>query len=195
VGHDCGPQALYVERPIVTHTVDIERRSALDTAPLATVPVTVDPTTYLRRGPLALESVRFQSQIDRVLMEIVILDRVLVLKQMLVHHPELALCAGRFGGCRGSASVRVNFLEREMPEDKAQIIWVLALQRVDAVARHSRVWAFVVAVLEQRNLGVSRTLDVVIGCNGRGQVERHFWSISFSSPGSGDFETRSDAGA
>jgi hypothetical protein len=95
-------------------------------------------------------------------MEMVILERLLVLKQMLVHDPEPALCVGRFGGCRRSASVWVNFLERKIPEDKAQLIWVLALQRVNAGARHACIWTFVVTVLEQRDLGVERTLDVVI---------------------------------
>src|SRR5882762_10433380 len=103
-------------------------------------------------------------------MEIVVLERLLVLKQVLVHDPELALCAGRFGSRRRGASMRVNLVQWEMPENKTQLIWVLTLQRVDAVARHARVRAFVVAILEQRYLGISRTLDVVFCGDWRGEL-------------------------
>jgi len=87
---------------------------------------------------------------------------VLVLEKILMHRPEVALSASRFGRLRRCASMRVDLTQREMPEDKTQVIWILTLQRVDAVARHARVRAFVVTVLEQGHLGVNRALDVVI---------------------------------
>jgi hypothetical protein len=43
------------------------------------------------------------------------------------------------------------------------------MQRVDAVARHTRVRALAVTVLEQRDPGVRQTLDVIIRGNWRGE--------------------------
>ena len=56
-----------------------------------------------------------------------------------------------------------------MPENKTQRIGVLALQCMDTVARHTRVRAFVIAVLDQRYFGLGRTLDVVIRDHGGGE--------------------------
>jgi len=43
-----------------------------------------------------------------VLMQITVFEGVLVLKQIFVHRPELALCLGRLGSRRRAASMRVN---------------------------------------------------------------------------------------
>src|SRR5438128_1576682 len=120
LGHDRGPQAVHVERPIVAYTVHVECRSALNAAAFPAYPVAVDPSCNFRRSPVAVEALRLESQVDRVLMEIGILERLLMLEEMLVHRPEVPLCAGRFGcpGC--GASMRVDLIQWEMPEDKTQ---------------------------------------------------------------------------
>ena len=64
----------------------------------------------------------------------------------------------------------MNFCQWEMPEDKTQVLWVLTLQRVHAVARHACVRTFVIAVLEQRYFSFDWTLDVVVSCDWRGQL-------------------------
>jgi len=51
-----------------------------------------------------------------------------------VHGPEVGLLGSRFGGGRRGACMRVNFLQREMPEDEPQAVGELALELVHAMA-------------------------------------------------------------
>jgi hypothetical protein len=153
----------------VANTVYVERRSALHTTAFSGCQVTLDPEADLRRGAVAVELVGFQSQVDRVLVEVGVLECLLVLEQILVHGPKVALCASRFGRFRGYSSMRVDLCQREMPEHKAQRLRVLTLQHLNATARQAGVRTFVVTILEQRYRGLRWTLDVVILCNWRGQ--------------------------
>jgi hypothetical protein len=82
---------------------------------------------------VALKTVRLEPQVDRVLVEVAFLERLLVLKEILVHDPEVRLSGRRFGGRRGSPSMRVNVLQREVPEYEPQAIRELALEGMDAV--------------------------------------------------------------
>src|ERR1700694_1213585 len=112
-----------------------------------------------------------------------LLERLLVLKEMLVQDPEVGLSGGRFGSRRGGASVRMNLLQWEVAVDKPQTVLELALQRMDTVPRHARVRALVVAVLEQCYVGGERTLDVVLRCDWHSQsCRRH--RIHESAPSS-----------
>ena len=56
----------------------------------------------------------------------------------------------------------MDFLQRKMAKDKAEVVRKLPLQRMHAMARQSRIRAFVIAVLHQRDDGVSVTLRVVV---------------------------------
>src|SRR6266516_2454049 len=104
-------------------------------------------------------------------MEISILQRSAGFEEVLVHRPEVALASRGFGGKRGGASMRVDLGQGEMPEDKAQGVCKLTLQRIDAVARQPRVRAFIVLELKQRYRGgVLSTLGVVFVGNGCGMV-------------------------
>jgi hypothetical protein len=95
---------------------------------------------------------RFQTQVERVLAKVTVLERPLVLKQVIVHTPERALSTRGFGRRRRCTGMRMNRLEWEMAENKSQCIAILALQRVHAGARHAGIRTLVITVLEQRHL-------------------------------------------
>ena len=80
----------------------------------------------------------------------------------VVHRPEAALCSGRLGRLRRPFRVRMNFHQRVVPEHQAQTSRIdvdqMPQRRLGLDARR----ALVVAVFEQRELGV-RVAQHMIG--------------------------------
>src|SRR5207244_7353411 len=134
VGQYRRTQALQVVTAVVSDAVYIERGGTLDSATLATGEIPIDAGFNFWCGPVASEAIGVQAQLHHVAFEICILERLLVLEQVVVHCPEVGLSGSRFGGGRRGAGMRVNFLQREMPEDEPQAVGELALELVDAVA-------------------------------------------------------------
>src|SRR5207237_6952249 len=130
---------------VVSDAVYIERWRTRDSAALATGQIPIDAGFNFWCGPVAREAIGVQAQLHRVAFEVSILERLLVLEQVLVHGPEVGLLGSRFGGGRGAACMRVNFLEREMPEDERQAVGELRLELVDGGAGQSRERALVIA--------------------------------------------------
>src|SRR5205807_3029217 len=95
------------------------------------------------------------------LLEIGILQGMLVVEDGVMHLPELALSCG--GLCCQSRVQRVgmDFGEREVAKDKAQLLPELLLDRSHDGRRLAGVRAFVVAILYQRYSGCCMSLTVV----------------------------------
>ncbi len=74
----------------------------------------VDLVVHLRD-----EARHVQLQALRILAQVGHLEMTLVFEQQVVHLPELALSAGRFGGLRGVHGMRMRRLDREVAEDEA----------------------------------------------------------------------------
>ena len=75
---------------------------------------------------------------------------VLVVEQLVVHRPELALAGGGLGGLGGELRVRVHVGERQVPPHVAQVT-VAGQQLADHRLGPAAVGAFEVAVLHQRD--------------------------------------------
>jgi hypothetical protein len=144
----------------MTNAIDIEGRCALHAACLATGQVTLDSFSYVRGTPVMLEAHGVQAQLERVLVQIRFCERLLMLEQILVHSPEICLCSSRFSGGCGGARMWMDCLERKMAKHETEPVRILTLKLVNTVARHTCVRAFVVAVLQERDRGIDRALDV-----------------------------------
>src|SRR2546421_11043120 len=85
----------------------------------------------------------------------------LVVEDGVMHLPELALSCG--GLCCQSRvqRVRMDFGEREVAKDKAQLVPELLLHRSHDGRRLACIGAFVVAILDQCGSGCCRSLAVV----------------------------------
>ena len=126
-----------------------ERRSAL--ARSAWVPATNSRPNRSCPGPAAAAA-----------KQIFQLEGILVGEQVVVHLPELVLCASGFGGLSGQEGVRVGFQQGEMPQGQAhgstQLPLQLLQQRVGARAKR----ALEVDVFDQRHRGPGITTDVIL---------------------------------
>ena len=78
--------------------------------------------------------------------KIMILERLLVVEEHVVHLPEPALPRRRLGGHRGRQGVRVDLDQREVPEHEANALTQLRLDLLDRAVGGTGVWALVVAV-------------------------------------------------
>ena len=71
---------------------------------------------------------------------------------------------------RGGAGARVNRVHRKVPKNQAQLVAELPAERRDQRLGVETIGAFVVAVLEQRDRGIGRSLRVIVGRNGDGEI-------------------------
>src|SRR5690242_6518480 len=85
----------------------------------------------------------------------------LVVEDIIVHLPELALRRGSLGGESRVQCMGVDLGEREVAIDKAQLLPELLLYGLHHPRRSARIGAFVVAVLHQRDRGGVRPLTMV----------------------------------
>ena len=87
-------------------------------------------------------------ELDGIMQEVVGFERRLVMKQQLVHIPELVLECGRLSGDRCGEGVRMDFSHRKVPEGEAETLAHPSLHAFDLPVRFARVRALVVAVLD-----------------------------------------------
>src|SRR4051794_16670644 len=106
---------------------------------------------------------------------------------MLVHGPEVRLCASRLGCHRGGARTWMDLLERKVPEYKAESVRELPLQLMHRVSGYSGIRTLVITVLHQGHCGARCALDVIVTCYGICQ-SHELLSKSFvrcTTPGTG----------
>ena len=101
-----------------------------------------------------------EPELGGVPLQVVVGERVLAIKEQLVHGPEPVLECRCLGCGRRGEGVRVDLGEREMPEGEADTPAELSLDAFDLPERAPRVRAFVVAVLED-DTADCRTADVI----------------------------------
>src|SRR3989441_4558725 len=162
------PQRFQQELPraVVALTVDEERRrpvhAAADAAREILAHARLEPTLRERRGgPLPINA-----QLLGVADEVSILERVLVLEQQIVQRPELAVLRRRLGQLGSVLRVLVHARQRKMAVDEAQIRSHAALDPFHDGVRRAAVRALEIAILDQRDRRVRRTLDVVARADG-----------------------------
>src|SRR5438132_2469664 len=82
-----------------------------------------------------------------------IIERSLMLKEIVMHLPELPLSGGSFRGLRGMLSMRVALGQGKVPEDKAQPIPQTSLNLLDDGIGPSTIGTLIIAVFHQGHRG------------------------------------------
>src|SRR5258708_28612131 len=85
----------------------------------------------------------------------------LVVEDGIMHLPELALSCGGLGCQSRVQRVGMDFGEREVAKDKAQLVPELLLDRSHDGRRLAGIGGFVVAIFYQRDRGCCRCFSVV----------------------------------
>ncbi len=81
--------------------------------------------------------------------------------ELVVHLPELALGAGRLGRLGRQLGMEMRRGDGQVTVDVANPITQYLLQLLDVVVDQPAVWALVIAVFDQHDPGVGRTLGMV----------------------------------
>src|SRR5262249_28658953 len=97
-----------------------------------------------------------------------------MLVQQVVHLPELPLSGGGLPRFSCALRVRVHLRQREVPEDEAEADAQRLLHLVDDRIGLPAIRALVVAILDQGDRRVLRTLAVISLGNRRGQAAHRF---------------------
>src|SRR5439155_7171609 len=113
-------ELLLVPGPVVSLPVQEEGRRAVHAAPDAREEVLANPRRVRVRGQLGGGPARVEAEPRGGGEEILVVERLLVLEERVVHLPEFPLRARGFGGLGGVLCVRVHLLQREVPEDEAE---------------------------------------------------------------------------
>ena len=135
--------------------------------------VVVDPVLVTPGPQILLEPLDVQPDGDRVRPQVVRLEGVLVPEQLTGHLPEAVLGGRGLAGQRRGPSVRVHVLQRQVPEDVAQVVAQSGAELGDRPRRLGAERALEVAVLHQRQRRIDPTPDVVaLGVDRTQQLHR-----------------------
>jgi hypothetical protein len=127
----------------VLPAVDKERRGALHPAADAAYEVFPNPSGVGAPGKIRDELRLVQPDRGGVPDQILLVERVLVIEQRIVHRPELALRPGRL---RRALGVRVGRGEREVAENQPHPRAESALQLLDDRLGLAADWALIITV-------------------------------------------------
>src|SRR5215471_15516771 len=94
-----------------------------------------------------------------------IVERLLMLKEVVMHLPELPLDGGSFRGLRRVLGMRVALGQGEVPEDKAQPIAQPSLDLLDDGIGLPTIGTLIIAVFYQGHRGAFRSLLMVALAN------------------------------
>src|SRR5262249_52384357 len=114
-----------VVRAVVPDAVDEERGGTGDGGQVGGVDVLGDPAGADVPAQVGGEPPDVETDLARVAHQIGHVERVLVVQQLVVHFPELALLARGLSGLRRHLGVRVHVGERQVPEDEPQLAVLL----------------------------------------------------------------------
>ena len=104
---------------------------------------------------------RVEAEGDRVLGEVFILERVLILVQQVVHRPEPSLCAGRVSGFGRMRGVRMHAGNREVAVSEAQLIAQAVLNHFDDRMNFAADGTFKITIFQKSYRGPNVALDVI----------------------------------
>src|SRR6266404_8360243 len=108
---------------------------------------------------------RIEMYSRRVLADIIIGERVLVLEQEVVHLPKLSLNASRFGSLGRVLRMRMRIDHWKIAKDKAEAIPQAFLNLLYGWISVPAVRAFIIAVFDQYDRRINATLNVISSCN------------------------------
>src|SRR5260370_9340716 len=119
----------------------------------AAVNIPTDPLRQRGAGPVALERRDVEAEPGRISQQVAVLERLLPMEQQLVHVPEPVLQRWGLGRRRGRESVRVDAGQWKMPVREPHVPVKPAFDLLDRVEGPPRVWALVIAVLDDQAAG------------------------------------------
>src|SRR6266446_105409 len=90
-----------------------------------------------------------------------IVERMLMLKEVVMHLPELLLDGGSFRGLRSMLSMRVALGQGKVPKDKAQPIPQTSLDLLDDGIGLPTIGTLIIAVFQQCHRGVFWSLPMI----------------------------------
>jgi hypothetical protein len=109
---------------------------------------------------VSVEPPEVEPELDGVPPQVVVRQRVLAVKEQLVHLPEPVLQRRSLGGGRGGERVRMDLGQRDVTEREPDPIAESSLDLLDLAFSVARVRALVVPVLEDQASGHA-TADVI----------------------------------
>ena len=147
----------------MSNTVDEERWRTVDAASDTCEKVIAHARGVYVRCQLILKLPLVGSDVARVLHQVAIVQRVLVLEDGVVHFPEQPLARRGFGGLGRELRMWMNLAKRKVAEDKAQSRVKTSSGAPSLSGTLSTVRTFIVAIFDKRQCGVSGTLRVIAG--------------------------------
>jgi hypothetical protein len=147
--------------PVISNVVQEEGGRPTDAAAQAVLEVLTDLICVGARSQLTTDPGSVKVEIGRVLQQVVIFERVLVLEEAGMHLEELPLGPSGFGRFGGVLRVRVQPREREVAEDEAELVTQEPLEILHDGHRCPAVRTLVISVLDQGYRSALRALDVV----------------------------------
>src|ERR1039457_1337946 len=149
-----GQQGGRVVAAAVDGTVDEQGRRAHHLArSQAAVDISADPVPPPRCWPGPGRTPPRPGELGGVPAQVAVIERLLPVEQQLVHVPEPALQRGGLSRGRRGEGVRVDAGQREMPEREPHVPAQLLFDLLDRMERLPRVWALVIAVLDDQVAG------------------------------------------
>jgi len=146
---------------IMPETVNKERRRAVDTARDAAQEILPNARGVCVGTKRILKVLAIKPEGLGVLDEVRVVQRGLMLEESIVHFPESLLACGRFRGLGGVLGVWMELAERKISEHKPQPGTEPALDLFDNRVGSAAVRAFVIAVLDQGQNGIGRSLRMI----------------------------------
>jgi len=114
-----GQQHIERVRIVMTYPVDEEGWGTAHSAMPPAFGVLVHPMRKNMGAQLPLEALGIQSKSGSIVLQVLIVERILVLEQQIMHVPKLALGGSPFRRFRSMPGMRMNLRQGKMAKDKA----------------------------------------------------------------------------
>src|SRR5687767_911644 len=175
----CGPTHQVFQTLILRNQrlVKKERRCTGDSAPPPRHHIVHHPRQMRSTVQVFFEASQIQLRGICVTVQIIPLQRVLMLEQRVMHRPELALAGRGLGSLGGLLGEWMLVDEREMPEDEAHLTFQSGTQVLEHRKRTPAVGAFKIAVRNDRDRRRVGADDMIVRsqrfCSSDGGVSLH----------------------
>src|SRR5882762_1132046 len=156
-------------RTIITYPIDEKCGCSVYAASDAAHKIFSQPRGISAGLNLGDQPTRVQLQRRCISDQVFIFERILVLKQNVVHHPKFSLPTGCFGGLGRVFGMWMNIGQRKVAISETQVIAQTFLNRFDHWEYLTASRAFVVTVLQEGHWSIERALNVVASGNRNGQ--------------------------